>query len=70
VLHAFRFGDDSCLNSKGIGCVVLRDSSDREVVIDGVLYVPSLKTKLLSLGQLLQKGFIMEMKENGLNVYD
>jgi len=50
--------------------VVLRDSSDREVVIDGVLYVPSLKTKLLSLGQLLQKGFIMEMKENGLNVYD
>jgi len=65
-----RFADDSSLNSEGIGRVVLRDSGGREVVIDGVLYVPGLKTNLLSLGQLLLKGFMMEMKENGLNVYD
>jgi len=64
-----RFADDSSLNSEGIGRVVLQDSGGREVVIDGVLYVASLKTNLLSLGQLLQKGFIMEMKENGLSVY-
>ena len=65
-----RFADDSSLNSEGSGRVVLRDSGGREVVIDGVLYVPGLKTNLISLGQLLQKGFMMEMKKNGLNVYD
>jgi len=69
-LGKIRFADDSSLNSEGIGRVVLWDSGGREIVIDGVLYVPGLKTNLLSLGQILQKGFMMEMKENGLNVYD
>lgn len=48
-----RFADDSSLNSEGVGRVVLRDSDDREVVIDDVLYVSGLKTNQLSLGQLL-----------------
>jgi len=57
-----RFVDDNRLNSGRVGCVVLRDSNDREVDIDGVLYVLGLKINLLSLSRLLQKGFIMEMK--------
>jgi len=48
-----RFANDSSLNLEGVGGVVLRDSDDREVVVDGVLYMPGLKPNLLSLGQLL-----------------
>jgi len=39
-------------------------------MIEEVLYVPGLKTNFLSLGQLLQKGFTMKMKDNYLSVFD
>jgi len=51
--------------------VVLVDHNGRETIIDNVLYVTSgLKTNILSLRQLLQKGFVMEIKEEGLSIYD
>ncbi|XP_052725941.1 uncharacterized protein LOC128194394 [Vigna angularis] len=48
-----RFADDKSLTAEGSGRMVLRDGDGREVVIEEVLYVPGLKTNLLSLGQLL-----------------
>jgi len=51
-----KFVDDRSLVVEGYGRVVLRDTDNREVVMEEVLYVPGLKTNLLSLGQLLQKG--------------
>lgn len=50
--------------------MVLKDYDGREIIIDDVLYVPGLKTNLTSLGQLVHKGFAMEMKENGLSIFD
>ena len=51
-----RFADDSSLIVEGIGRVAFRDTNGKETIIEEVLYVPGLKTNLLSLGQLLQKG--------------
>ena len=34
-----------------------------------VLYVPSMKNNLLSLGQLLEKGFTMAMQENYIEIF-
>jgi len=65
-----RFADDRSLTAEGSGRVVLRDSNGREVVIEEVLYVPGLRTNLLSLGQLLQKVFMMKMEDNSLSVFD
>ncbi|BAT90079.1 hypothetical protein VIGAN_06125200 [Vigna angularis var. angularis] len=48
-----RFADDRSLMAEGTGRVVLRDAEGKEVTIEEVLYVPGLKSNLLSLGQLL-----------------
>ena len=50
--------------------MAFRDTNGKETIIEEVLYVPGLKTNLLSLGQLLQKGFVMTMKDNCLKVFD
>ncbi|XP_014511744.1 uncharacterized protein LOC106770448 [Vigna radiata var. radiata] len=47
------FADNSSLEAEGSGRVVLRGEDGREVVIEEVLYVPGLKTNLLSPGHLL-----------------
>ncbi|XP_014497667.1 uncharacterized protein LOC106759161 [Vigna radiata var. radiata] len=65
-----RFVDDRSLIAEGSGRIVLRDENGREVVIDEVLFVPGLKTNLLSLGQLLQKGFAMKMENNYFSIFD
>lgn len=65
-----KFVDDKKLTAEGSGRVVLRDDDDIKVVIEGVLCVPGLKTNLLSLSQLLQKGFVMKMEHNCLNIFD
>ena len=48
-----KFADNRSLVAEGSGRVVLRGNDGREVVIEEVLYVPRLKTNLISLGQLL-----------------
>ncbi|XP_017420409.2 uncharacterized protein LOC108330436 [Vigna angularis] len=48
-----RFADNNNLEAEGSSRVVLRGEDGREVIIEKVLYVPGLKTNLLSLGQLL-----------------
>jgi len=55
-------------NNWRLGRVVLCDENEREVIIEEVLYVPGLKTNLISLRQLLQKGFVMQMEGNCLSV--
>ena len=35
-----------------------------------VLYVPSMKNNLLRLGQLLEKGYMMTIQQNRIEVYD
>ena len=65
-----RFADDSSLTAEGIGKVAFRDTNGKGTVIEEVLYVPGLKTNLLSLGQLLQKGFVITMEDNCLKVFD
>jgi len=65
-----KFADNRSLVAEGSGRVVLRGNDGREVVIEEVLYVPGLKTNLISLGQLLQKGFVVTMKNNCLSIFD
>ncbi|XP_027927498.1 uncharacterized protein LOC114184388 [Vigna unguiculata] len=65
-----RFADNSSLTAQGTGRVVLRDEDGKEVVLEDLLFVPGLKTNLLSLDQLPQKGFVMTKKDNCLNVFD
>ncbi|XP_047179813.1 uncharacterized protein LOC124846575 [Vigna umbellata] len=65
-----RFADNRSLVAEGTGRVVLRDAGGKELTIEEVLYVPGLKSNLLSLGQLLQKGYVMKMENNSLSIFD
>ena len=50
-----RFAYDSTLTTAGIGRVAFKGKDGKDIVIEEVLFVPSMKTNLLSLGQLLEK---------------
>ncbi|XP_017431733.1 uncharacterized protein LOC108339095 [Vigna angularis] len=65
-----QFANDRSLNAEGSGRVVLRDAEGKEVIIEEVLYVPRLKTNLISLGKLLQKGYVMKIENNNISIFN
>ncbi|XP_014524339.1 uncharacterized protein LOC106780549 [Vigna radiata var. radiata] len=65
-----RFVDDSTMMAKGVGRVLLTCKNGETAYMDGVLFVPTMKSNLLSLGQLLEKAYTMSMRENSIEVFD
>ena len=55
---------------EGTRRVAFKENDGKDTVIEEVLFVPGMKTNLLSLGQLLEKGFVMRMEDNCLKVFD
>ena len=50
--------------------MVIRRSSGSSTIIKDVLYVPCMKCNLLSVGQLIEKGFSVTMKNEVLALFD
>ena len=69
VKRSIKFGDGSSVMAKGIGKVDIRRDGSK-VTISDVLYVPNMESNLLSLGQLLEKGFSMHMEGEHMEVAD
>ncbi|XP_017431714.1 uncharacterized protein LOC108339076 [Vigna angularis] len=65
-----RFADDSMVMAEGVGKVLLTCKNGETAYMDEVLFVPSMKSNLLSLGQLLEKGYSMIMRDNSIEVFD
>ncbi|WVZ03895.1 hypothetical protein V8G54_024701 [Vigna mungo] len=65
-----RFIDDSTVTEEGIDRVLITCKNGRVTYMDVVLYVPTMKSNLLSLGQLLEKGYTMTMQQNLIKVFD
>lgn len=65
-----KFADNSIISAEGIGKVMITRNKGKPAYVTNVLYVPSMKTNLLSLGQLLEKGFSMNLKDNFIDVFD
>ena len=42
----------------------------KTILIKDVWYVPGMKGNLMSVGQLIEKGFLITMKNNILKLYD
>ncbi|XP_019418591.1 PREDICTED: uncharacterized protein LOC109329380 [Lupinus angustifolius] len=71
----FWYLDIGCSNHmtisvEGIGKVMIKRRDGKSAYISNVLYVPKMKSNLLSLGQLLEKGYTMEMKDGMMKVFD
>ena len=65
-----RFADSSSINCEGVGNVVIKRKDGSNVVIENVMYCPTMDSYLLSLGQLLEKGYKTRMEDLMLKVYD
>ena len=60
------FGDDSTIAVKGRSNILIRLKDGRHQFISNVYYVPNMKSNILSLGQLLEKGYDIHMKNCSL----
>ena len=67
---SIKFGDESSLRYEGKGTILLNYLDGEEVRIEGVLYVPSLKVNILSLGKLDEDGFISTLGGGILSIID
>ncbi|XP_047158680.1 uncharacterized protein LOC124829252 [Vigna umbellata] len=70
VKSVVRFVDDSIIRAEGLGKVLITRKDGKSVFMHNVLYVPTMKSNLLSLGQLLEKGYTMNLCEKNIEVYD
>ena len=62
------FGDSSKIPVKGKGKImILLKNGDKKYIHD-VYYIPALKSNIISLGQLLEKGYDIHMRENSLTI--
>ena len=62
------FGDDSTIVVKGRGNILIRLKYGRHQFISNIYYVPNMKSNILSLGQLLEKGYDIHMKDYNLSI--
>jgi len=65
-----RFADNSMVSAAGIGKMLIHKKDGKQASITYVLYVPNMKSNLISIGQLLQKGYTMKMEAQAIKVYD
>ncbi|XP_073225660.1 uncharacterized protein [Cicer arietinum] len=64
------FADDRTLEAEGVDNMVIKRRNGKTVMIENVLYVPGMKSNLLSIWQLIQKKFQVVMKNDALEMYD
>ena len=65
-----RFADNRSIQAEGVGDVLLKRKDGKDAMITDVLFVPKMDTNLISLGQLLEKGFTIGFSKGFLEIYD
>ncbi|XP_020412283.1 uncharacterized protein LOC109947160 [Prunus persica] len=64
------FGDDSKISVQGKGKILICLKDGSHLFISNVYYVPTMKSNILSLGQLLEKGYNMQLIDCSLSIRD
>ena len=65
-----KFADDSSIPVMGKGMILVELKNGDQKYISDVFYVPGMKTNLLSVGQLAEKGHEMILRNGKLSIYD
>nr|XP_004516931.1 uncharacterized protein LOC101510918 [Cicer arietinum] len=63
-----KFANSSSLMAEGVGEVLIQNKNGKQSKISEGLFVPGLKCNLLSVGQLLEKGYMMKLEDKQLKV--
>nr|KYP76789.1 Retrovirus-related Pol polyprotein from transposon TNT 1-94 [Cajanus cajan] len=64
-----RMGNDTIVESKGKGTVMVEMKKGTRLITD-VLLVPNLKENLLSIGQMMEKGYTLHFEGDTCKIYD
>ncbi|PNX78407.1 F-box protein [Trifolium pratense] len=67
---SIKLADSSELTAEGTGKIVFKGKTGNTVIIEDVFYVPKMNCNLISIGQLVQKGFSVTMEDNSLKLFD
>ncbi|XP_021321312.1 uncharacterized protein LOC110437255 [Sorghum bicolor] len=70
VTDTVKFGDGSVVNIEGKGTVLFACKNGEHRRLDGVYYIPRLTTNIVSLGQMDQDGFKVDIEGGILRIYD
>ena len=70
VRSSVKFADNSTITTEGVGKVMITQKDGKTAYMSDLLYVLNMKNNLLSLGQLLEKGYTVSMQQNHIEVYD
>ena len=65
-----RFADDTTLAADGVGDVLIMKKDVSHSLIKYVLYIPGIRCNLLSIGQLLEKNYTIQMENKVLRIFD
>ncbi|GAU17239.1 hypothetical protein TSUD_324430 [Trifolium subterraneum] len=65
-----RFADSRTVKSEGIGDMLIKGNDGNQVLITGVMYVPDVPSNILSIEQLVKKGFTVSLGNNQMEVYN
>ncbi|PNY15026.1 hypothetical protein L195_g011716 [Trifolium pratense] len=65
-----KFANDSTLNSEGVGVVCIRSKNGEQSFVNDVLYIPGMKCNLLSIGQLIEKNYMIAIEDGIMKVMD
>ena len=65
-----KFGDESSIAFEGKGSIIVNYSNGEELKLEGVLFVPTLKVNILSLGKLDDDGFTSNLGGGVLSIFD
>ncbi|XP_050888533.1 uncharacterized protein LOC127093634 [Lathyrus oleraceus] len=65
-----KFADDTTLSVEGVGDVLIGKRNGGHSRIKDVLYIPGIKCNLLSIGQLLERGYKIRLEDKILRVLD
>ncbi|XP_050876427.1 uncharacterized protein LOC127080138 [Lathyrus oleraceus] len=65
-----KFTDDTILSVEGVGDVLIGKRNGGHSRIKDVLYIPGIKCNLLSIGQLLERGYKIRFEDKILRVLD
>ncbi|XP_069142928.1 uncharacterized protein [Solanum lycopersicum] len=63
-------GDSSIVSAIGKGDIKIRTKNSFEETISNVLYVPALKSHLLSVGQLQEKRYVITIQKGACEIYN
>lgn len=65
-----KFGDGSDVEIRGLGSMVIQGRQQQHKVLTDIYYIPKLKSNIVSLGQLEEKGFEVSLKGGRCSVFD